>query len=580
MDLDRNEVLCSEAQAQAVVLPQKPYSKLYKALVPYCRAPNTEEGTGSNAASAFTMAPPPDVEAAEHSGRSVPLAEMSDEAVAEAIRNVKAAFLRFFVSLMAKYQDVMIVPPSDIKQPSAVDFFDVRRWMARFPPASAEWLQAFVDGQAFTQWLEQRLAPRQTPELEVGLLPTHALLTIALYLPWLYLLKVVFFNESIDAKLMRSAKTKLLLLKGTTPLLSTGHMPAAGYLGSLVPVQVRTVYNASTIAARPVRQQQQVALLLVMGSGLHEDGPSLVADFEQSLKAEFASNLLWSRVDIGAALRTHACAWRSAAAKFHAPYQHGAHGLENLEVRQALLDAVLYTTPAYRAALHQALRNALAALTVSEAGSDGGALPLCVVAHGFGSVIAVDFFAQLQAELCGAGGGEGGGSGGGGDGSERKPSAGAIELTPLERGETLAYFCTLGSPLPLLVAEESPGLRHLLASSASEKPTGPVVPTTYMVERWPHLRGGWANFYHRNDLAGHPLQPSMSGVTEDIECRQRHVHAHTRGQPGTARGQPEAHSMQNAYLHDLVDCVRPIAQSISWVWQDTNQKPSARKWQE
>ena len=146
------------------------------------------------------------------------------------------------------------------------------------------------------------------------------------------------------------------------------------------------------------------------------------------------------------------------------------------------------------------------------------------------------------------------------------PAAGS---TPLERGETLAYFCTLGSPLPLLVAEETPGLRHLLAFS--EKPTGPVVPTAYMAERWPHLRGGWSNFYYRNDLAGHPLQPSMSGVTEDIECRQRHGHA---------RGQGEAHSMQNAYLHDLVDCVRPIAQSISWVWQDTNQKPSARKWQE
>ena len=70
-----------------------------------------------------------------------------------------------------------MVPPSEIKQPSAVDFFDVRRWMARSPPTSSEWLQAFVDGQAFTQWLEQRLAPRQTPELEV-----------------------VFFNESIDAK--------------------------------------------------------------------------------------------------------------------------------------------------------------------------------------------------------------------------------------------------------------------------------------------------------------------------------------------------------------------------------------------
>jgi len=88
-----------------------------------------------------------------------------------------------------------------------------------------------------------------------------------------------------------------------------------------------------------------------------------------------------------------------------------------------------------------------------------------------------------------------------------------------------------------------------------------------MVERWPHLRGGWSNFYHKGDLSGHPLQPSMSGVAEDIECRQR-----------LAKG--ETHSMQNSYLHDLVDCVRPIAQSISWVWQDTNQKPSAQKWQE
>jgi len=34
VDLDRNVVLCNEAQAQAVVLPQKPYSKLYKVSQP------------------------------------------------------------------------------------------------------------------------------------------------------------------------------------------------------------------------------------------------------------------------------------------------------------------------------------------------------------------------------------------------------------------------------------------------------------------------------------------------------------------------------------------------------------------
>ena len=63
----------------------------------------------------------------------------------------------------------------------------------------------------FSQFLEQRLAPSDTPELEV-----------------------CFFNESIDAKLMRSAKTKFFS-KHATPLLTTGMMPPGGYGGLLVP---------------------------------------------------------------------------------------------------------------------------------------------------------------------------------------------------------------------------------------------------------------------------------------------------------------------------------------------------------
>lgn len=538
VDLDKNEVLCEPAVAKTIVLPQKQYYKLYKALAPYCRAPNAEEQQGGNAASAFTMAPPPDVDLGD---RAPTLAEMSDEAVAEAISSIKAAFLRFFVSLMARYQDLMVVPPAEIKQPAAVDFFDVKRWVSRFPSNSHEWLQQFVDGQAFTQWLEQRLAPRQTPELDV-----------------------VFFNESIDAKLMRSAKTKLLTLnKATTPLLSTGEMPRGGYAGPLVPSQVRTVYNASMIAARPVRAQQQVALLLVMGSGLHEGDRAAVADFEGSLKAEFASNLLWSRVDIGAALRTHACAWRSAAAQYHVPLR--AQGLENVDVRQALLDSVLYADPDYRASLHDAMREALAALARPDGGTDGGTLPLCVVAHGFGSVVAVDFFAQLHAEMVDDDAPQPpqlppqplASARKASSGSSRKDSA-LVGSTPLERGQTLAYFCTLGSPRPLVVGP--PG-------ETGGGPSGPTVPTAYMTGKWPHLRGGWSNYFHRGDLAGYPLQPSISQVSEDVECKQR-----------LAKG--ESHSVQNAYLHDLVDCVRPIAQALSWVWQDTNQKPSAQNWQE
>ena len=85
VDLDHNQLLCNEATAQAVVLPQKQYYKLYKAIAPYCRAPTATQ-QGGNAASAFAMAPPPDVEPGQHAPT---LAEMSDEAVAEAIQNVK-----------------------------------------------------------------------------------------------------------------------------------------------------------------------------------------------------------------------------------------------------------------------------------------------------------------------------------------------------------------------------------------------------------------------------------------------------------------------------------------------------------
>eukprot|EP00966_Prymnesium_polylepis_P289339 6683739-Prymnesium_polylepis.1 len=66
------------------------------------------------------------------------------------------------------------------------------------------------------------------------------------------------------------------------------------------------------IAARPVQSQQQVGLLVLLGSGMQEGEPEEVAEIEATLKREFARNLLWSRVDIGAALLVHICPWMSS----------------------------------------------------------------------------------------------------------------------------------------------------------------------------------------------------------------------------------------------------------------------------
>ena len=152
VDLDQNAILCDATLASRLTLPQRQYHKLYKALVPFCRPSNANDPR-SNASSAFPMAPPPDM-VLDDSRIRVTLAEMSDDAVAVAIDAIKSAFLRFMTSIMAKYQELMIVPPAEIQLPAAIDFFDYKRWESRFSRDCTEWLQMFTTTQAFTQFLE------------------------------------------------------------------------------------------------------------------------------------------------------------------------------------------------------------------------------------------------------------------------------------------------------------------------------------------------------------------------------------------------------------------------------------------
>ena len=156
----------------------------------------------------------------------------------------------------------------------------------------------------------------------------------------------------------------------------------------------------------------------------------------------------------------------------------------------------------------------------------GSTLPLCVVAHGFGAVLAIDVFSSLQ---------QGGESGDG-------------ELTLLERGQTLAYMGTLGCPHPLVLPDSS-------ESGAAQPARSLVVPTSHMLERWPHLRGGWSNFFHKHDAISLPMRPSNASVSDDVECCRRCA---------------DDENVQNVYFEDLTDCIGPVAHSLSCVWQDTN----------
>jgi len=502
VDLDTNAIMCAASLAARLNLPQRQFHKLYKAIAPFCRPPSADVA-GSDAARAFPMAPPPDM-VLEESASRLTLAEMSEEAANKTITVIKGAFLRFMASIMAGYQELMIVPPSEIKLPAAIDFFDVKRWMARFNGPCSDWLSIFAASQSFTQFLEARLAPRDVPELDV-----------------------VFFNETIDAKLARSAKHKLFA-KYSTPLLTTGQMAVAGYMGQLVPTAARTVYNASLIAARPVQSQQQVGLLLVMGSGLQENEPEQVAAFAAALKQEFARNLLWSRVDVNAALLPHVVAWRSMGAEHHQRFKR--FGVENLPVRQTMLDMMTYSDDAYREELRDSLRQSLRRL----AHDGGSSMPLCVVGHGFGAVLAIDFFEELQREAADA-------------------ASHAQELSPLERGETLAALCTMGCPRPLLVSA-APDRESLTTEATPEGRNLLQVPAATVLKRWPHLRGGWTNLHCRDDCLSYALQSTHPTVTSEVECRRR----------GKRDG-----AIHHEYLK-LLEVQTAIAQSMSVVWQDTN----------
>ena len=96
-------------------------------------------------------------------------------------------------------------------------------------------------------------------------------------------------------------------------------------------------------------------------------------------------------------------------------------------------------------------------------------------------------------------------------------------MSPLERGDTLAYFSTLGSPLPLLLG----------GSTENASATGGLeVPAPAILLRWPWLRGGWTNFYHRQDVTAYPLQappaPPPHRRRTAAAPHRRHHHRHHR----------------------------------------------------
>uniref|UniRef100_A0A7S4BNG2 Uncharacterized protein n=1 Tax=Chrysotila carterae TaxID=13221 RepID=A0A7S4BNG2_CHRCT len=114
-----------------------------------------------------------------------------------------------------------------------------------------------------------------------------------------------------------------------------------------------------------------------------------------------------------------------------------------------------------------------------------------------------------------------------------------------------------GSPLPLVAGKKLPDATMPLE-----------VPAAYMRERWPQLRGGWDNYYHKADMMGFSLVEAYADVKQDAMGVAR---------PKRGPDRQQEKPIQHIYLNELAEFVRPMAQSLSWVWQDTNRPAKSDK---
>jgi hypothetical protein len=223
---------------------------------------------------------------------------------------------------------------------------------------------------------------------------------------------------------------------------------------------------------------QKIAVAIVHGIG--QQPPNYSADFAKTLKTmcelvcgqdivvepvywspvfEPLEDDLWQRVQAGGKL----C--YAGLREFMISYLGDAIAYQITETDRQGYDQV-----------HQCFADALGRL----ARAAGSKAPLCVIAHSLGTVIASNYLYDLQVD------------------PQREiispPVREHIGATPLEHGETLTLFYTLGSPIALW------SLRYQQFGKPIE------VPAPELAGHYAGLQGEWINFYSKTDVIAAPLK--------------------------------------------------------------------------
>ncbi|XEC95763.1 chemotaxis protein [Paenibacillus tarimensis] len=172
-----------------------------------------------------------------------------------------------------------------------------------------------------------------------------------------------------------------------------------------------------------------------------------------------------------------------------APYKLNYNLLRRFVIHY-LADAIAYQPVETQGQNYDAVHDTISQALNRLSSKAGPAAPLCVISHSLGTIIASNYFYDLQYP------------------SSRQP--GIINpSSPLENGHTLTLFYSFGTTLPLW------SLRY----QDFDKPIH--VPCQHAKKYYPGLEGEWVNYYDKDDILGYPLRivdPAYENcVKEDIE---------------------------------------------------------------
>lgn len=213
--------------------------------------------------------------------------------------------------------------------------------------------------------------------------------------------------------------------------------------------------------------------------------------------------------------------------------------LDFLALRQLIIDfaadAIAYQPAKNERDVYDNIHEIFARVLQRLAQNVGANAPLAVIAHSLGSIIASNYFYDLQKP-----------------GQPHVPDKvkKIMSNTPLERGETFALFYTLGSPIALW------SLRYNDFGDPVQ------VPSPQLKNYYPNLKGEWLNFFDEDDVIGYPLRVLNDQykklVTQDIPVNVGNW---------LSSWNPASHL---GYWTDN-DVTIPIAKSLAEAWKSVNQ---------